>query len=347
MNIRILNRAGKLPEDGFYQIEATGEHINHRARVVQVIDAKAVDAIVNRFAADAAKAGEDFPGQRIDKDHLSNSEENPTEALGWAMQLRNRGGIPEAKIDWTAIGRPLIEAKEGQPPVYKFFSTEYDPTECEKIGTRIVNRKSYDVVRPLRLDGLSLTNDPNNKGQRPISNRNGNPAGADDENQPTQMKALLKKMGLDENASEDVAIAHLDKITNRATTAEASVVTLTKERDELLDAQIEADLEKHKNVIKNRDSFKAKLKADRKGTLALLEDLNPTGGSQERQTITNRSTAKQPSETVTQTDAEAAADEQRAAKISNRARQLRATDKTLALGKSYELAEAEIDSAKA
>jgi hypothetical protein len=172
MNPPILNRAGGLPEDGWYQIEASGEHINHAAKVVQVIDATAVASIVNRFNA-AARANANFAGQRIDRDHLSQSMENPTEALGWAMQLRNSNGIPEAKIDWTSLGRPLVEGK-----VYKFFSTEYEPADCEALGERTVNGKSYKLVRPLVLAGLALTNDPNNKGQKPIMNRASGDIGA-------------------------------------------------------------------------------------------------------------------------------------------------------------------------
>lgn len=317
MNIKILNRAGALPEDGWYQIEALGEHINHRGRFVQIIDEKAVTSIINRFAAEAAKGGEDFPGMRIDKDHLSQvviEEElvNSTESLGWNMQLRNRAGVPEAKINWTLLGRPLIESKPEQPPVYKFFSTEYLPEECEQIGTRVINKKTYKVVRPLRLDGLSLTNDPNNKGQRPISNRD-----RGDESQPI-MKTLLKKLGLAEDASEESGLAALEKITNRATTAEANLVTITAERDTLLDTQIEADLEKHKGVIKNRDYVKAALKADRKGTIALLEGIKPADAVvEDPERITNRKTAKTPAQI--EADKAEAAENERAVKIRNRA----------------------------
>jgi hypothetical protein len=201
-NQPILNRTLSLPADGFYQFEAPGEHVNHAARVVQVIDATAVASIVNSFTAEAVKAGEEFSGIRIDKDHLSQSMENPTEALGWVMRMRNRDGTPEAEIAWTALGRPLIETKDGQPPVYKFFSTEYDPNQCQKIGTRIVNGKSYDLVRPLRLDGLSLTNDPNNKGQRPIANRetagSGLTAKPQSTSQENAMKLLNRAQGLRE-----------------------------------------------------------------------------------------------------------------------------------------------------
>ena len=170
MNLPISNRSGAQPNDGWYQIEAAGEHVNHAAKVVQVIDGKAIQSMVNRFSATALEV-DSFAGLRIDRDHLSQSQKNPTEALGWAMQLRNRDSGMEAKINWTGLGRPLIEAKPDQPPVYKFFSTEYDPAACEVLGERIVNGKPYKLVRPLALAGLALTNDPNNKGQRPISNR--------------------------------------------------------------------------------------------------------------------------------------------------------------------------------
>lgn len=324
MNPPILNRAGKLPDDGWYQIEAPGEHINHAAKVVQVIDPKAVDSIVSRFSAEATKGGENFAGMRIDKDHLSQSMANPTEALGWEMQLRNRDGMLEGKIDWTALGLPLIEAKPGQPPVYKFFSTEYDPAECEKIGSRVINKKTYAVIRPLRLDGLSLTNDPNNKGQRPISNRDGTSAGAAEETQPdNKMNRLLKALGLAEGASEDSAVAALQLITNRASTAEGQVVTITKERDTLLAAQVETDLAKYSNRFKpeNREKIKSSLISNRAATIELLEATEAPAAASDKKPITNRGSAKTP-------EAGAAAEvggEAKAKKISNRANELKAT----------------------
>lgn len=318
MNPRILNRAGKLPDDGFYQIEALGEHINHAARVVQVIDAQAVESIVNRFAAEAAKAGDDFPGLPLDKDHLSQSLENSTEALGWAMQLRNRAGVPEAKIGWTGLGLPLVEAKEGQPPAYKFFSTEYEPAECEQIGTRKIGNRDYKIVRPLRLAGLSLTNDPNNKGQRPISNRQGNSADAGNHQPDTPMKSALKELGLAEDAPEASAVAEIQKIKNRATSADTEVVALKKERDELLAAQVDSDLEKYKNRFKpeNRDKVKAQLVKNRAGAIELLEMTEPAAAVATAARITNRAAALTPADKQARQEDP---DGKLAARISNRA----------------------------
>jgi hypothetical protein len=339
MNTRILNRDGKLASDGWYNIEALGEHINHRAKVVQVIDAKAVESIVNRFAREAAQ--EHFAGQRIDRDHLSASEENPTESLGWTKELRNRNGLPEARILWTKLGQPLIESTPENPPVYQFFSTEYDPEDCERLGTRMVGKSRYTVIRPLRLAGLSLTNDPNNRGQRPISNRNSAVAERDE---TKTMKTLLKKMGLAEDASEDSAVAAYEAIHNRATAGESRVAALTQERDSLLTIQVEADLEKYAGVIKNRDTVKKRLIANRAETIEFLESLQPTAaaGGDEKKPITNRRDAKTPP-AAAGTDAAAEAEEKRAARIQNRARELRAADRNLSIARSYEQAEAEVE----
>jgi hypothetical protein len=324
MNPRILNRDNKLPDDGWYNIEANGEHINHASQCVLVIDEKARTSISNRFSSEAAKVGADFPGQFVDRDHLSDSHENPTEAYGWAMQVRNRDGLLEAKVDWTALGLPLIESKDGRPPAYKFFSTEYDPGECEKIGTRRIANRTYDLLRPMRLDGLSLTNDPNNKGQRPISNRKGNPASAA-EKETTIMKSVLKELGLADDASEESAVSALKAIKNRATSAETERDSLKTEHATLLDSQIETDLEKYKGVIKNRDTVKAQLKTNRKSTLELLESLAPAVDPKNR--ITNRTTATPPAGDRNSPGTEQD-EETKARKINNRANELKGAQPT-------------------
>lgn len=324
MNTRILNRQGKLPDDGFYHIEALGEHVNHAHRVVQVIDEKAVTSIVNRFKAVAEKAGEGFAGQRIDKDHLSHDQANDTAAMGWTKEVTNRADGLYARINWTPLGRPLIKPENpADDPAYKFFSTEYDEDNWEKIGTRVINKKVYAVIRPLSLDGLALTNDPNNRGQRGISNRKGDVADADNQPDPT-MKEVNKLLGLAEDASEASAVEALRKIQNRATQAEASVTSLTAERDTLRVAVVEADLEKYKNRYKpeQREAIKGQLITNRAGTILILEAMAEPAATTKGGTITNRSTATPPAGERVTTD-EAAADQDRAKKIMNRANELR------------------------
>jgi hypothetical protein len=148
------------PADSWYQIEAPGEHPNARAGVVQVIDNRAVDSIVTTFNREA-DTQPNFAGMLIDIDHLKHDEDHDTRAYGWLMCLRNRGGILEGQIRWTGTGQTAVDNGE-----WRFFSTEYDLKDMEVLSNSKPRR-----VRPLRLDGLTLTNVPNNKGARPITNR--------------------------------------------------------------------------------------------------------------------------------------------------------------------------------
>lgn len=97
MNPLILNRDFQHPTDGWYQIEAPGEHPNRRAGIIQVIDSEAVTSIVNRFNAEA-DADPNFPGMLIDHEHFKLDDDKETIAYGWLMRLRNRQDIPEGQI---------------------------------------------------------------------------------------------------------------------------------------------------------------------------------------------------------------------------------------------------------
>lgn len=156
----ILNRHFQHPSDGWYQIEAAGEHPNRRAGVVQVIDAEACQAIVNRFNQDAAQPG--FPGMLVDHEHFKHDQDKETVAYGWLNKLENRPDGIYGQIRWTDTGRKAVDGGD-----YRFFSTEYDPADLQKIVRRpsTPSTKSTLVhMRPLRLDGLTLTNRQRNWG---------------------------------------------------------------------------------------------------------------------------------------------------------------------------------------
>ena len=165
-NPTILNREFQHPTDGWYQIEIPGQHPNRAAGVVQVIDNKAVESIVATFNREATeyplKHGHEFPGMLIDHEHFKHDLNKETLAYGWLMQLQNRNGIPFGKINWTATGKPIVDGGD-----YRFFSTEYDPEDLQVINCG----QTPELVRPMRLAGLTLTNQPNNKGGAPITNR--------------------------------------------------------------------------------------------------------------------------------------------------------------------------------
>jgi hypothetical protein len=179
MNPLILNRNFQHPADGWYQIEPKGDHPNRAAGVLQVIDDEAARAIVNRFNFDAL-AGKLSHGREmlVDHEHFKHDDDKETRAYGWLTQLQNRADGIYGQIRWTQTGQAAVDGGD-----YRFFSTEYDPADLAILnsGAGILpalrsaesNARSDAPrsVRPLRLAGLTLTNEPNNKGGRPITNR--------------------------------------------------------------------------------------------------------------------------------------------------------------------------------
>ncbi|MEO7298998.1 MAG: phage protease [Verrucomicrobiota bacterium] len=163
MSTNILNRDFEHPTDALYMIEPFGEHANEAAKVIQKIDDKAAQSIVPRFNSDAA-AGKLSHGNEIviDFDHFKHQMDKSTLAAGWLHSVfAGIDGI-YGGIRWTSSGRAAVDGGD-----YRFFSTEYDPADLE-----ILNSGSNSkVVRPVRLAGLTLTNMPNNRGGRPITNR--------------------------------------------------------------------------------------------------------------------------------------------------------------------------------
>jgi phage I-like protein len=264
MNSQILNREFQHPSDGWYQIEAKGDHPNRAAGVVQVIDDEATQSIVNRFNADA-KSGALRHGNEmlIDHEHFKDQPDQETRAYGWLQELQNRTDGIYGRIRWTATGKTAVDGGD-----YRFFSTEYDPNDL-----KLVNDGKTKKVRPLRLDGLSLTNMNNNRGQKPITNREKDFAGAratadttETNQQPKgKMKSVCTLLGLSAEADEasvhaavskfinrgDITLADLTTLKNRATELETENKTLLEEQvDALMDAHgIKAD-DKVRNRLK-------------------------------------------------------------------------------------------------
>jgi len=351
MNTSILNRAGDIPSDGWYEIETPGEHLNQKARVLQILDETAFAAIAQNFAAEASRPG--FPGLLVDQDHFSLDPSKSSEAMGWLLEMRNRAGRLEGRIEWTDIGAPAVKTKR-----YKFFSTVYAPSDAEIIGRRAIDNITYTVARPRRLDRLALTNDPNNKGGKPISNRDER----EEHHQQTNTmiaRKVTEALGLPEDASEDAVVEAILQLKSSATAAKSAEAAITNrlraveaERALLLAAQVETDLDKYAHLIANRDAFRAQLVANRAGTLAILASLDLPAKAKEKPAparITNRSDARTPAISAAGDDDDKAdqAAAARAARITNRAREIRQATPGIPLAAAYQSAQAEIDAAAA
>jgi phage I-like protein len=164
----LLNRgadgAYKLPEDGFYQVIPYGEFAHKPTGLMQIVDNKAGKAILAAFKADKdAKAKADDPGILLcDYDHFSGDAKLPSKASGWIEDLQNRDDGIYAKIRWTPEGEKAVTSGD-----YRYPSPSFKPDEIEWIDNK--------TIRPLRLDRVGITNDPNMKTIKPLSNRGGSP----------------------------------------------------------------------------------------------------------------------------------------------------------------------------
>ena len=156
MNALLLNRDGfQTPADGWYQVAPFGEFVHAQAGLTQVVDSEACQAMANRFAEEAKAPN--FAGLLVDFDHFSLDGEKRSEAAGWITALENRDGGLFAKIRWSDVGESAV--KGGR---YRFLSPVWNRADCVDLGG--------GRVRPVRLLNAAVTNDPNLKGMRPLSN---------------------------------------------------------------------------------------------------------------------------------------------------------------------------------
>ena len=211
------------PGDGWYNIERWGEHPQQTAdgkKYVQVIDDEAVRAIV--------EAGVPEEGLLTDVEHVSVAVTGPRDsrAYGWVREL---AALPTeeglqlcARIEWTPLGLPLVRDR-----IYKHFSTVYSVELCADLGG--------GRLRPLQLVGLALTNQPNNPGQRPITNSQAAPINDNTNQQDNNMEELKKiaaKLGLPEDAALDQILATIDALmAAEQEAAEAEAETLLNSED--------------------------------------------------------------------------------------------------------------------
>lgn len=260
----ILNREFQHPTDGWYMIEPHGEHLNRSAGVLQVIDAEATQAIANDFKERAQAEG--FPGLLVDHEHFAMDPDKESRAYGWLHNVEARPDGLYGQIRWTETGKKAVDGGD-----YRFFSTVYDPAGLAPVAN---DAKEPKRLRPVKLAGLTLTNVPNNKGGKPITNRadefpptpSGDQAAITNTTKTNTMSKLNTLLGLAADASEDAIAAEVTKLQNRNTTLEATCTHLAEE-------QAEQDLAPIANRItpEEKAELKTQLIANRKATLPLLK----------------------------------------------------------------------------
>ncbi len=308
MNCPILNREFQHPADNWYHIEPKGEFANAPARVVQVLDDAAMQSIANRFSADAAKPN--FAGLLIDHEHFKHQADQETRAYGWLMKVENRADGLYGQIRWTATGKAAVDGGD-----YRFFSTEYSPADLQVLNRDGAAAGEPRRVRPMRLSGLTLTNDPNNRGARPITNRADDDRRAQPQKQKDTMKSVAHALGLAPEASEEAILGAVQLLNRRATDAESArttaqadvtrlqgeVTALQADRIAAVLAPLDSEPIKNRVNAEQREAWSNLLKgnfdAGRRAFTGFLATLQPQGGNSPaapRQPITNRGSARTP-----------------------------------------------------
>ncbi|TVP80453.1 MAG: hypothetical protein EA353_03790 [Puniceicoccaceae bacterium] len=321
----------QLPTDGYFQLLPLGEFPGTMIRGEEKVEITQVYDRENLAAMAEAFEGE----MMVDYEHFSHDLEKATNAAAWidALQLRDDGLY--AKARWTAQGKADIEGGN-----YRYISPELDQLEVVGEGR----------MRPRRLTGAGLTNRPALKNLKPLSNRE---AGTQPKEEPhTDMNkiiaALAPFLGLPSGADEATVLNRLGEIPKGATLETLSAKAedydaVVKNRDELLDAQVETDLDAFENegLISDREAVKAMLLHNREGTIKMLKGIKPAEKAPPAR-VYNRSQAKAPDMDVEALNKEHDSREAtRAARIQNRASEIARAEK-ISWSRAWNLAESEI-----
>ena len=158
---RISAEAGgfSIPQDSCIQVAMLGDFPNTDAGIIQHIDEDSLAKMLANFTTDSQTPN--WPGMLVDYDHFAMMRDKPTGAAAWIMRLERRGKDELwGEFRFTEEGRKQVEGGMYRltSAVYGGFE-KYDGAPTEK------------HLRPTRLLGVSMTNDPNIKGLPPASNR--------------------------------------------------------------------------------------------------------------------------------------------------------------------------------
>jgi phage I-like protein len=248
--VLLTNREFTPPADGWHQIVPIGEwpiHVQRaggrRERLVQVIDAPALDAMVRNFNREIL----------IDYEHFSHDLSKPTTAAGWIQEVQRRADGLYARNRWSARGKADIEGG-----TYRYISAEFSGSDLEQLGE--------GRVRPRALTGAGLTNRPNIP-TTPLSNRSPQGGSTQDEN----MINIANALGLGQEATEDTICAKITELRGSQTTLQNRCTELEGTVQRLQTEQVDADLAAFADVIgEDKESAKTMLLANRAATVALF-----------------------------------------------------------------------------
>lgn len=283
-----------------------GEHpwssADGKERIVQVIDREGCEHMARTYPLS-------IPNSRIDIDHESMVNDKRTAAVGWGRRAEVRDDGLWVEVEWNPEGRELVANK-----IYKFTSPCFPRHGLVDLGG--------GRMRVTRLGVIALTNDPNLRGQQPLTNRRAHAAdhNTNDTNTTMDYKAmLLKALGLPAEATDEQITAACN---SHASNEDAMNSRITELETQLANR----DLDTHGITDRDQRALFAPLltnAATRDTALKTIEGLR-NAAPKPQPPVHNRG-GRTP-DTITQlskeADADKEADVKKAAWIGNRAREL-------------------------
>ena len=244
--------------------------------IVQVYDEAALDALYNRFLQDREAAGDRWAGLLVDFDHESNDADKSSQAGGWILNMERRGNELWGEIDPSDIGRAAIEGKR-----FRFLSVTHNPGDVAFLGNK--------RLRPLRIDRVALTNDPNNRRLKPIPvsffNRAGAGASPEGNEHPAEAgkagetkmdkKVLCNRLGLPETATDEEVAAKLDQVIANAKKYDEEMPVMKNRVTQLEVELVDADLATYGDQVEDKAALKTSLLKNRADTIQVLKVLKP------------------------------------------------------------------------
>jgi phage I-like protein len=283
-----------------------GEHVWNSAdgkeRIVQVIDTTACQAMAQAYPLS-------IPNSRIDIDHESMEADKRTAAVGWGRKAEVRDDGLWVEVEWNPDGHELIANK-----VYRFNSPCFPRDGLVDLGN--------GRFRVTKLGVIALTNDPNLRGQKPLTNRRATAANPNNNTHTMDYKAkMLELLGLPPEATDD-------QIATALAGMKGEKEAMMNRQTELQDMLANRDLDEHGITDAEQRKLLAPSlanKATRPAALALLAKSKPA--AEVRPPIHNRAANPQTPEALKNSADDKAASEKRATWIGNRARALAADGK--------------------
>lgn len=223
-----------LPGIGRYlNIEVTHKGVSI-PDAVMIVDREGLDSIIATWRKRTPL--DQQMGVLVDREHFSLDTNQRSDAMAWALDIREDDDGIWTRWEFTEEGKKLYDGKvlASRSPV---------------LGLKKLGAKEF---RAISIASIAMTNSPLFKMLSPFAAAR---AAGNQERTPT-MKKVLMLLGLPETATEDEAAAALQALIDAKSTTDAELEAAQKKcREDRADAFISANKARINDVAKFRENY--------------------------------------------------------------------------------------------